>query len=93
MSYIRSGSNPEGLYIYATVGNVCRIVVDGITQEVPTDDFDKLLAGFTDNNPLSCRYEGDKWVLRDAASNVLVKMCGDTWAYLVENNKHRYEEA
>lgn len=86
MSYIRAGSNPEGLYIYASDDGVW-IHVGKKHFVVNEQDFINLIAG-EPSGSLTCTFNGKKWVLKDGKKTI-VKMWDVTWQVLVANNSHR----
>ena len=92
MSYIRSLSNPEGLYIFGNLQGTVEIYHDGpISKTMPLEIFEGLCKAYFDNFGECTEYEGAsigeekrdghfKYVLR--YENWEVEMWFVTWSYI-----------
>ena len=103
MSYIRSISNPEGLYIVGTGENVEIYVKTDVVKYIPGDIFDGLIKKYIDNFYEDCEYKGAsiQYVKRGkdfkiefSYSDWKIYMWDVTWNYIVmsEEIKEIYYE-
>lgn len=102
MSYIRSGSNPEGLYIWGDGEGKLFVAKDGNMKAIPKDDFHGIiLAWWNNDEDLTELTFGDakmvqnpntfKWTLHHKSWNneFSVEAWDVTWHYLVCDIKWR----
>lgn len=100
MSYIRSLSNPEGLYIIST-GDSINIMVAGrkTSYYLPIEEFHSVLKQYLADQGDEEKYtSGDttlmlrrwKWVLKHG--DFRITMFESTLWYLAETNKFRWED-
>ena len=95
MSYIRSTSNPEGLYIFGTEYDVEICVGSEDALHIPLEIFDKLIVAFIDGYCEDCEYCGatikEDWIAGEfkcilAYDNWSVEMWYVTWYYIAQSN-------
>jgi hypothetical protein len=99
MSYIRSTSNPEGLYIWSDGTNVTIMKGHLMIGEIPTDIFNGLIKKYIRGHESDCSYKksniGEVWVnidgvntpqIRLSYGNWSVDMWEVTWYYISKSN-------
>ena len=102
MSYIRSASNPEGLYIWSDGDMVTVMKEHLIIGEIPTDIFNGLIKKYIRGNQCDCSFKKAK--IEDVFSLIngvntpqmrlsyagwQVDMWAVTWYYIAKSNYKR----
>lgn len=100
MSYIRSGSNPEGLYIFSNGENIYIAQGDVEQQKhtivVPEKDFNAVLSmwdgvtTYVKSGELVLVKNGTSWDLRHK-DKIVFSISQETMQQLYSNNTHRWE--
>lgn len=95
MSYIRSISNPEGLYIFGSEEGVEIMRGSEMIGVIPTEVFTGLIKEYIDGFCENCEYKGasikEKWILGHpktvlSYNNFNIIMWEVTWYYIASNN-------
>lgn len=98
MSYIRSYSNPEGLYIYGDSHGMVHICSEALS--LPADVFNGILQMFTERThgfdvefkDARLRWNGERYELSYPDWDTTLKMHYSTMYYLAHTNMFRWKK-
>ena len=96
MSYIRSTSNPEKLYIWSNGDEVTIMMGNETVGTIPTSIFNGLIKESLNNYFDECEYKDasisddeNDFKIRLKYKNIDISMYFVTWYYIVNSNQHK----